>query len=250
MRVASVLFLALSLSLLFGCSASQQNISLEAQNPAIEEPDDGTLCLIMPADGPVFSDYGARRRFGKNKKKYRMHTGIDIAAKRGSDVVAASGGTVIFSGRQNGYGKTVKIDHGNDRVTLYAHMGKVFVFEGQTLAQGERLGEVGRTGRTTGAHLHFELHIDGRHTDPVPKGGWTEPELNIATAAAPAETIVPPVTAAATDEAAMADADASPELAVAPDSKPANPILAFFRKITRPSSDSAQTAEETQQPAS
>jgi len=266
MRLTRALFLALSLSLLSGCVATQQNINLDMQNVA-EEPeqndDTGILCLIKPADGPIFSDYGVRRR--TRNQKPRFHAGIDIAAKRGSDVVAAAGGTVVFSGRKNGYGKTVKIDHGKYRVTLYAHMDKVFVTEGQTLAQGERLGLVGRTGRTTGPHLHFELRVEGQHTNPVPDGGWTDPDLTIATAAAPAEVaapvagakaIVPSVATAintVTGSVKTAEVDA-PEaldkLDAAPVAKPTNPILAFFRKHARPA-DAEQTAEnDPQQPAS
>jgi len=236
MRLTRALFLVLSLFFLSGCIATQQNINLDMHNVAEGPEQNDILCLIKPADGPIYSDYGVLRRIRGGKPK--IHAGIDIAAKRGSDVVAAAGGTVVFSGRIRGYGNTVKIDHGNDRVTLYAHMDKIFVNKGQTLAQGERLGLVGRTGRTTGPHLHFELRVENQHTNPVPEGGWTEPNLALVTAAAPVAEASAPVAEVVQAEAA-ADAPSSP-----------NPILAFFKKLARPA-DAEQTAEdESRQPAS
>jgi len=271
MRLTRALLLAFSLSLLSGCVATQQNINLDMQNRAEEpEHDDTVLCLLKPANGPSYSDYGVIRRIRGGKPK--VHAGIDIAAKRGSDVVAAAGGTVVFSGRKSGYGNTVKIDHGNDRVTLYAHMDKVFVTKGQTLEQGERLGLVGRTGRTTGPHLHFELRVANLHTNPVPQRGWTQPNLTILTAAGPAEAAAPATAIAGAASAAgsiapsmdtavdtiasgakTANADTPEELdklEAAPATKPTNPILAFFRKHARPI-DAEQTAEDApRQPAS
>jgi len=240
MRLTRALFLALALLLFSGCVAMQQNINLDMQNIAEEpEQDDDILCLIKPADGPIFSGYGVRRRIRGGPP--RIHAGIDIAAPRGSDVVAAAGGTVVFSGRKGGYGNTVKICHGNDLITLYAHMDRVFVTKGQTLDQGERLGLVGRTGRTTGPHLHFELRVAGQHTNPVPEGGWTLPELTILAAADPAEAVSPAARAIAPSVATAAAGSAKTAKADAP---PANPILAFFRKHARPAED------EPRQPAS
>ena len=252
MRITRILILALSLCLLSGCAAMQQNVNLDAQNitadvDVVETQQEDVLRLIKPANGFISSNYGVRRR---SNNKPRIHAGIDIAAKRGSDVLAAAPGTVVFSGRKNGYGKTVKIDHGNDRRTLYAHMDKIFVSEGQTLAQGERLGLVGRTGRTTGPHLHFELHVNGNHTNPIPEEGWAELDLSIVTAAAPVEAIVPSADTAANETIAV-KTEAPGELAVASASTLTNSILSFFRKKARPSDDSAQaTKENLEQPAS
>ena len=232
------LLLAIFLSLLSGCAAKQQNINQDTPsintNVVVEARQDGAFCLIKPADGPVHSDYGMRRHPTK-KKKQKFHAGIDIAAKRGSDVVAAAPGTVVFSGRRNGYGKTVEIDHGNGLCTLYAHMDKVFVSKGQTLAQGERLGLVGRTGRTTGSHLHFELLADGKHTNPVPSQGWAESDLNIVTATGPA---------AASATVIVAEASASEELSAAASSRSVKPKRGNSKKRARPSSP-VQAAKES-----
>ena len=130
-----------------------------------------TIAMVKPADGPVNSPYGVRRIPGKKRGK-KFHKGIDIGAKRGSDVVAAAPGKVIFSGKKRGYGNTVEIAHDNGLVTLYAHMDKIFVSEGQPVAEAGRIGIVGRSGRTTGPNLHFELLAGGKPVNPVPTQGW------------------------------------------------------------------------------
>ena len=129
------------------------------------------LAMVRPADGPVVSQYGNRRLGGK-RAKTRFHKGIDIGAKRGTSVVAAAPGTVCFVGSKSGYGKTVDVDHGDGVTTRYAHLDAIFVAEGQRVDPTCRLGLVGRTGRTTGANLHFELLDKGRHVNPLLRGTW------------------------------------------------------------------------------
>ena len=129
------------------------------------------LAMVRPADGPVVSQYGNRRLGGK-RAKTRFHKGIDIGAKRGTSVVAAAPGKVCFVGSKRGYGKTVDVDHGDGVTTRYAHLDAIFVAEGQQVDPTCRLGLVGRTGRTTGANLHFELLDEGRHVNPLVRGVW------------------------------------------------------------------------------
>jgi hypothetical protein len=88
---------------------------------------------------------------------------------------------------------------------------------------------------------------DGQHTNPVPEGGWTEPNLYIATAAAPTEVVIPSVDTVVTDEAIVAETEASSELVAAPDPRPTNPILAFFRRIAGPPGDFEQIANDDPQ---
>jgi murein DD-endopeptidase MepM/ murein hydrolase activator NlpD len=76
-------------------------------------------------------------------------------------------GTVEFAGRQNGYGNVVQLRHSNDRTTLYAHLSRIDVREGQRVEQGQRIGAVGATGWATGPHLHFEFRRRGEHLDPL-----------------------------------------------------------------------------------
>jgi murein DD-endopeptidase MepM/ murein hydrolase activator NlpD len=102
-------------------------------------------------------------------KDWRAHKGVDFSAPLGTKVKASGSGVVDFVGRQGGYGNVVIIKHQNKITTLYAHLN---AFEdgirvGQKINQGDVLGEVGRTGWATGAHLHYEFRIDGAPTDPL-----------------------------------------------------------------------------------
>lgn len=87
----------------------------------------------------------------------RSHNGVDIGASYGSNIWAASGGTVILAGWNGGYGNCVMINHGNGYTTLYGHMSKITVSQGETVSQGQIVGYVGSTGNSTGPHLHFEV---------------------------------------------------------------------------------------------
>ncbi len=99
--------------------------------------------------------------------KLRPHTGTDIGAQYGANIIAAATGTVIFSGWNGGYGNCVIIDHGGGRSTLYAHMSSIGVSSGQTVSAGQSVGKVGSTGNSTGPHLHFEIMINGVAVDPM-----------------------------------------------------------------------------------
>jgi murein DD-endopeptidase MepM/ murein hydrolase activator NlpD len=105
----------------------------------------------------------------------KMHTGIDIGGRavgrdiNGATIVAASDGTVIYTGYRGGYGNTVIIDHGNGVTSLYAHMqsGSYKVSTGQSVTKRQAIGAVGSTGLSTGPHLHFEVRINGNPVDPM-----------------------------------------------------------------------------------
>ncbi len=114
----------------------------------------------------ITSYYGTRK--DPITKKTSMHTGIDIGASMGSEIYAANSGKVIVAGwSQKGYGNYVVIDHGGGKSTLYAHMSKIKVQKGQTVTKGDVIGLVGSTGYSTGPHLHFEILINGNHTNPM-----------------------------------------------------------------------------------
>lgn len=98
---------------------------------------------------------------------YKLHTGIDIPAPKGTPITSANYGTVIRAKYSTAYGNYVMVDHGGGRVTLYAHMSKMSVKVGQEVAKGEKLGEVGTTGYSTGNHLHFEIIINGEYVNPL-----------------------------------------------------------------------------------
>jgi murein DD-endopeptidase MepM/ murein hydrolase activator NlpD len=96
-----------------------------------------------------------------------FHKGVDIAVAYGHDVKAAADGVVSFAGVQNGYGNTVVVDHDGGRQTRYAHLSQEFVRAGDIVSEGQVLGKSGNSGRSTGAHLHFEVLVNGRPVDPV-----------------------------------------------------------------------------------
>ena len=115
--------------------------------------------LVWPTKGRVTSEYGYR--WG------RMHQGIDIAAPMGTPIVAAKAGEVIFAGTQGGYGLAVVIAHGGGFSTLYAHQSRLAVSDGASVDRGQVIGYVGNTGNSFGAHLHFEVRINGSPVDPM-----------------------------------------------------------------------------------
>jgi murein DD-endopeptidase MepM/ murein hydrolase activator NlpD len=97
----------------------------------------------------------------------RFHEGIDLAGRRG-DVVSASGpGRVVHAGWKQGYGRVVVLDHGSGLRTLYGHLDRCLVRSGQAVAQGDAVGLMGSSGRSTGPHLHFEVRRDDEATDPA-----------------------------------------------------------------------------------
>ncbi len=100
-------------------------------------------------------------------KKPMKHSGIDIPAPKGTNILAARGGVVITSTYSNSYGNYVVVSHGNNESTLYAHMNSRAVKEGDVVSQGQVLGYVGTTGRSTGNHLHYEVRINGTRVDAV-----------------------------------------------------------------------------------
>jgi murein DD-endopeptidase MepM/ murein hydrolase activator NlpD len=96
------------------------------------------------------------------------HEGLDFSAPVGAPILAAAAGVVVVAARHPGYGNQIDIDHGDGLVTRYAHASKLDVAEGAIVRQGQKIAEVGSTGRSTGPHLHFEVRVDGVARDPLP----------------------------------------------------------------------------------
>lgn len=122
-------------------------------------PDGMAPTFLWPLDGPISSPFG-RRRSG-------WHAGIDIKAEVGTPILAVTSGTVIFSGWEGKYGRVMKIQHANGFVSVYAHNLQNFVEAGDEVYAGQVIGSVGRTGRATSYHLHFEVWNDGKVYDPI-----------------------------------------------------------------------------------
>ena len=120
----------------------------------------------MPVDGArLTSQFGYRNH--PISGRYRIHSGVDLAASQGTPIVATSGGRVISSGWMGGYGIVVRLDHGKGMETRYAHMSRSIVAADQSVQRGQVIGYVGSTGRSTGPHLHYEIRQDGRAVDPL-----------------------------------------------------------------------------------
>ncbi len=124
----------------------------------------GALVLEPPVSGPVSSGFGMR--FHPILRKSRMHSGLDYAVPYGTPVRAAERGIVFLADWLGGYGKAVIIMHGKDVSTLYAHMSRLAVSQGQEVSKGQVVGYVGSTGLSTGPHLHFEVRVNGEPQNP------------------------------------------------------------------------------------
>lgn len=119
---------------------------------------------LWPADGYVSSEYGARiHPISGNAQR---HNGIDIAALTGTPVRAPAAGTVTYASDRGSYGLTVVIDHGYGVQTLYAHNSRLHVRAGQKVKRGDLISAIGTTGVSTGPHLHYEVHVNGRPVNP------------------------------------------------------------------------------------
>ena len=127
----------------------------------------GIMAWPVPSCHTVSSGYGGR--IHPTTGKYKFHGGLDIPGSYGSAIVAANSGKVIWAGnRGDSYGNYVIIDHGGGVSTLYGHSSKVLVSTGQSVSRGQRIANVGSTGRSTGPHCHFEVRINGSRVNPTP----------------------------------------------------------------------------------
>lgn len=127
---------------------------------ALEE----ALPSYWPAGGEFTSGFGWRR--DPLGRRWRFHSGMDVAGDRGDPVFATAQGLVIKAGWSDGYGRHVVIDHGFGITTLYGHCSQLLVAEGERVRRGQKVGLMGSTGMSTGDHLHFEVHLDGAAVDP------------------------------------------------------------------------------------
>lgn len=116
------------------------------------------------ADGNLGSEFGWR--IDPISGRSALHTGLDFQADSGTAILAAAGGVVVVQEFHPAYGNMVEIDHGNDLVTRYAHASSVFVKQGDLIRRGQKIANVGSTGRSTGSHLHFEVLVQGVPQDP------------------------------------------------------------------------------------
>lgn len=132
--------------------------------------DPGQALTVKPTEGRLSSRFGPRRL--PFEKRARQHSGLDLAAPKGTPIKAAGAGQVLSIGWRGAYGRVVEIDHGQGLTTIYAHMDKYIVKKGQAVAAGQNIGQVGNTGRSTGPHLHFEVRVNDLPIDPLEFVKW------------------------------------------------------------------------------
>lgn len=131
--------------------------------PVLASPQESPVPVSMPRLSSGFG-YRADPLHGAG----RMHYGLDIPGPPGTPVLASGGGFVAFAGTAGGYGQMVEIDHGGGLRTRYAHLSRLLVRAGEPVGQRQEIALMGSTGRSTGSHLHFEVRVNGRATDPFP----------------------------------------------------------------------------------
>ena len=120
---------------------------------------------IWPTKGWVSSRFGYRISPFTNKKEF--HKGLDICTRMKTPIIAPADGIVSSMGRDYGYGKVLSINHSYGLKTRYAHLAKILVKKGQNIKRGQKIALVGNTGRTTGTHLHYEVHLNGVPVNPI-----------------------------------------------------------------------------------
>lgn len=138
----------------------------------------------LPVIGAIASRFSRSRRHPL-LHVVRPHLGVDVAARRGTQITAPAPGRVSFVGRKFGFGLVVEIDHGKGVVTRYAHCGTALVGEGARVERGATIATVGASGLATGPHLHYEVLVNGRQVDPL-RYKLVQPSADTAAVAAPA----------------------------------------------------------------
>ncbi|MBD2577516.1 M23 family metallopeptidase [Oscillatoria sp. FACHB-1406] len=128
--------------------------------------------FLKPTSGSVSTEFGVRRYYNGVFAQDYYHRGVDYAASTGTPVIAPAGGRVALVGRESEgfrlHGNVVGIDHGQGVVSIFLHLSRINVKEGDVVRAGQQIGAVGSTGAATGPHLHWGLYVNGSAIDPVP----------------------------------------------------------------------------------
>ena len=123
--------------------------------------------MIMPVAQAYISSSFKSSRLHPILDIFRSHKGVDLAATRGTPIVAPAAGRVRYVGWRIGYGNVIEVEHSGDVVTLFAHCDKILAKVGDQVNAGDIIARVGSTGLATGPHVHFEVHRAGRSVDPI-----------------------------------------------------------------------------------
>lgn len=120
---------------------------------------------VAPVMGILTDGFGRRRDPFTGRMAF--HQGLDISARRGTPVSAPADGVVVFAGREGGFGRVVRLAHGFGYTTVYGHLDRILVKPGDDVRRGDAIGHIGSSGRSTGPHLHYEVHVDGKPANPL-----------------------------------------------------------------------------------
>ena len=142
-----------------------QQLALVEQRLANQDALLSSTPTVAPVSGLLTDGFGRRR--DPFTGRHAFHRGLDISARRGTTVAAPGHGIVVFAGRNGGLGKTVKVSHGFGYTTVYGHLDRIDVEPGDEVERGDVIGLLGNTGRSTGPHLHYEVHVDGQAVNPL-----------------------------------------------------------------------------------
>ncbi|MGQ9654707.1 MAG: peptidoglycan DD-metalloendopeptidase family protein [Thermodesulfobacteriota bacterium] len=147
--------------------ASQQETSLEALVEQLRDRRDllARTPSIWPTQGWLTCGFGYRQSPFTGLREF--HRGVDVSAKPGTPVIAPADGLVVETGNDPDYGNIIRLDHGLGYKTFYAHLSETVVKKGQRVHRGQMIGNVGNTGRSTGPHLHYEVHLNGTAMNPL-----------------------------------------------------------------------------------
>jgi len=143
----------------------RERIYLENVRRVYSDRSPASLRLIQPCRGTLSDSFGRQRYF--NDQPRNPHNGVDIAAPKGTPVIAAAAGQVLDVGDYFFSGNTVIVDHGSGFLTLYAHLSEVVARWRDPVVRGQLIGKVGSTGRVTGPHLHFTVFLNGVAVNPA-----------------------------------------------------------------------------------
>jgi len=155
-----VLALLVVLLVVGGC-ATRRAERLEAEN----RHDIPSICPVRCKEVVISSRFGVRK--DPFTGQMRQHNAVDFVAPMGTPVVATADGVVVYAGREGGYGRIVKINHGCGIETWYGHLRAIRVKMGKWVRRGDRIGKLGKSGRTTGPNLHYEVRINGKPVNPA-----------------------------------------------------------------------------------
>jgi murein DD-endopeptidase MepM/ murein hydrolase activator NlpD len=130
----------------------------------------GLALQKIPVSMPVRGKFRYSSNYGLRKdpftRKVSRHEGVDMVARSGTAIYATADGEVVYAGWKGGFGRVVRIRHIHGFETVYGHLRKIHVRPGQMVSRGDRIGDMGNSGRSTGTHLHYEVHVGGNPRDP------------------------------------------------------------------------------------